>query len=156
MLGWTPVSGVGRKFYLTGEAWVALRDSWLQKLWHQLGHGARSLKCMGVNSCHWSVDVRNICLFVCLFVPKRTQSLSYTDKEWNMEVRKNASVPLGGLKHSSLSLYNDGSFSLSKVHCACLLPRFVLWWLLYHSMWAPFILLLSWQEHWYFAGLWHR
>lgn len=57
---------------------------------------------------------------------KRTQSLSYTDKEWNMEVRKNASVPLGGLKHSSLSLYNDGSFSLSKVHCACLLPRFVL------------------------------
>ena len=24
---------------------------------------------MGVNSCHWSVDVRNICLFVCLFVP---------------------------------------------------------------------------------------
>ena len=51
---------------------------------------------------------------------------------------------------------NNGTFSLSKVHCACLLPRFVLWWLLYHSMWAPFILLLSWQEHWYFAGLWHR
>ena len=23
---------------------------------------------MGVNSCHWSVDVRNICLFVCLFL----------------------------------------------------------------------------------------
>ena len=56
---------------------------------------------------------------------KRTRLLSYRDKEWNMEVRKNASVPLGGLRHSSFSLYNDGSFNLSKVHCACLLPLFV-------------------------------
>lgn len=56
---------------------------------------------------------------------ERTRSLSYMDKEWNMEVRKNASVPLGSLGYSSFALHNNGTFSLSKVHCACLLLLFV-------------------------------
>ena len=44
---------------------------------------------MGVNSCHWSVDVRNICLFVCLFVPNPTltQTLPVTE-DGNDEISK--------------------------------------------------------------------
>ena len=32
---------------------------------------------MGVNSCHWSVDVRNICLFVCLFLTLTVYKAKY-------------------------------------------------------------------------------
>ena len=40
---------------------------------------------MGVNSCHWSVDVRNICLFVCLF-PNPVKTLSDSNHDCEMEV----------------------------------------------------------------------
>lgn len=60
---------------------------------------------MGVNSCHWSVDVRNICLFVCLFVPNPNPNVAEKNKEWNMVVYKRTKVPLGKLKDSTFSLY---------------------------------------------------
>ena len=42
---------------------------------------------MGVNSCHWSVDVRNICLFVCLFLTLTLQRAQLIRQEVGLRVQ---------------------------------------------------------------------
>ena len=43
---------------------------------------------MGVNSCHWSVDVRNICLFVCLFLTLTLNAKGEIDRDTEQDLFK--------------------------------------------------------------------